>query len=306
LLTSTTQWLQGVIQHRGSVLPKILPRVLFLAGFGVIITLIHFYLLPIKQSGLADIVPSVVLGLLLVFRTNTAYERFWEGRKLWGSIVNTSRNLARKIWIFVEESTPNDRHQKTAILRLLVAFAITTKLHLRQEQTREEIKNLLPEHQYLKLQSVNHIPLEIIFWVNDYLNAQLQENKINSHQMSLMVQLLNTLVDSLGACERILKTPMPLAYSIHLKQLLLLYCLIIPFEVVNTMGWVTPMITALTSFTLLGIEEIGLEIENPFGRDPNDLPLDTLCQGLQNYIEDLIHSSPSSCHWNDPLQSIDS
>jgi putative membrane protein len=110
--------------------------------------------------------------------------------------------------------------------------------------------------------------------------------------MNELQNLLNNLVDTLGACERILRTPMPLAYAIHLKQLLLLYCLLLPFQVVDELRWWTAPAVALVSFTLFGIEAIGVEIENPFGTDPNDLPLDTICDTIERNIEDLISIEP--------------
>ena len=298
------QWLQGTLQSSGSVIPKILPRVFGFGALGFLVYFLHARGLPVDQVGVANIVPGIVLGLLLVFRTNTAYERFWEGRKLWGSIINATRNICRKIWVFIDESTPSDRVHKIAVLRLLAAFAIATKLHLRQEPLNAEIETLVTPNQYAKLQTMNHPPLEIAFWVNDYLNTQHQRKRIDTYQMISIVQLINLLVDYLGSCERILKTPMPLAYSIHLKQLLLLYCLMLPFEIVSTMGWLTGFVCGLTSFTLLGIEEIGLEIENPFGQDPNDLPLDAICDNLRRNIEDLITLSPSSCHWLDESETL--
>jgi putative membrane protein len=111
--------------------------------------------------------------------------------------------------------------------------------------------------------------------------------------MASLQELLNILVDNLGACERILKTPMPLAYAIHLKQLLFLYCFLLPFQIVESLGWWTGLISALVSFTLFGIEAIGLEIENPFGYDENDLPLDTICKTMKRNIDDIISLTPS-------------
>ena len=299
MLSSNYQWLRGALQTSGSVIPKIFPRVLVCGLIGVVVSALHFQGLPLAKIGVGNIVPSIVLGLLLVFRTNTAYERFWEGRKLWGSIINTTRNLARKIWVFVDEAEDSDRTQKIAVLRLIVAFAVTTKLHLREEPLNEELQSLVSPQQYIKLQTMNHPPLELAFWINDYLDAQHRKGRLNTYEMISLVQLINQLVDYLGACERILKTPMPSAYSIHLKQLLLLYCVILPLETVNNLGWLTGLVAALTSFTLLGIEEIGLEIENPFGRDPNDLPLDSICDTMRRNIEDLISLNPQSCYWLD-------
>jgi putative membrane protein len=226
-------------------------------------------------------------------RTNTAYERFWEGRKCWGSIVNHSRNLARHIWVSIDEITPDDRENKIAALYLLVAFAIATKRHLRGEAINHELEELMHPSYYSKLINMNNPPLEVAFWIGDYLQHQYKRKCINSYQLSGMQDLLNYLVDNLGGCERILRTPMPLAYAIHLKQLLLLYCLLLPFQIVQALGFWTGLITALVSFSLFGIEAIGLEIENPFGYDNNDLPLDTICKTMKRNIDDLMSLDPS-------------
>lgn len=286
-------WLQVALQIRGSVITSIYPRLIWCGLFGVFISLLYHFKLPVSKPFFEVIIPSIVLGLLLVFRTNTAYERFWEGRKIWGNMVNNTRNLARQIWVSVEEITPEDRNKKISALYLLVAFAVATKLHLRGEAVNSEVEELIQSSKYIKLKTMNNPPLEVAFWIGDYLQHQYDRNCINTYQLTAMQELLNKLVDSLGACERILKTPMPLAYSIHLKQLLLLYCLLLPFQLVHELGFLTGFIVALISFTLFGIEAIALEIENPFGYDANDLPLDTICNTMKRNIDDLTSLTPS-------------
>lgn len=296
------QWMKIVLRWRCSVLPAILPRVIFFGIFGIFVTVLYKLNIPVSLPVLSSIVPSVVLGLLLVFRTNTAYERFWEGRKLWGVLVNTVRNLARQIWVTVEENEPADHVHKEATLRLLVAFAVATKLHLRSESVNEELAALMPELWYQKLQDMNNPPLEVAFWIGDYLQQEYEKKNINAYQLTSMFKLLDLMVDVLGGCERILKTPIPLAYSIHLKQLILLYCLALPFQLVSELNWWTGLATALISFTIFGIEEIGIEIENPFGHDPNDLPLDLICTTMERNIEDLISLAPCVRHWRGKLE----
>jgi ion channel-forming bestrophin family protein len=286
-------WFKIALQVRGSVIPSILPRVLLCGGFGVFISLLHFLKLPVSMPILSSIVPSIVLGLLLVFRTNTAYERFWEGRRFWGTLNNNIRNLARQIWVAIEEKDPQDIELKKSALRLLVALAVAMKLHLRQESVNPELEPLMSPAQYLKLKSMNNPPLEIAFWIEDYMHEQYERNCLDVYQLTGMNELLNSMIDVLGGCERILKTPIPLAYAIHLKQLLLLYCLALPFQMVKDLSWGTGLVVALISFTLFGIEEIGIEIENPFGHDANDLPLDNICAAMHRNMEDLISLSPS-------------
>jgi putative membrane protein len=286
-------WFKTALKLRGSVIPSILPRVLICGLFGVFISILHFFNFPVSLPILSSIVPSIVLGLLLVFRTNTAYERFWEGRKLWGNLVNNVRNLARQIWVAIDEKEPQDFIEKKAALRLLIAFAVALKLHLRQESVNSELEHLMSPSKYQKLKSMNNPPIEVAFWIGDYLNRQYDRNCLDVYQLTALNQLLNSMIDTLGACERILKTPIPLAYAIHLKQLLLLYCLTLPFQMVKDLSWGTGPVVALISFTLFGIEEIGIEIENPFGHDTNDLPLDNICATMHRNMEDLITLSPS-------------
>lgn len=295
-------WFRVALRFQGSVIPAILPRVILCSGFGCLISLFHQFGFSVSWPVLSGIVPSVVLGLLLVFRTNTAYERFWEGRKLWGTLVNTVRNLARQIWGAIAEQKPEDRKAKIETMRLLVAFAVAVKLHLRGETLNSELEALMPAEQYEILQKMNHPPLEIAFWIADYLQEQHERNCLNTYQLSAMLKLLDTMVDVLGSCERILKTPIPLAYAIHLKQLLLIYCLSLPFQMVNELSWWTGLVVGLISFAVFGIEEIALEIENPFGYDANDLPLDTICATMQRNMEDLITLAPCVRHWKKTIR----
>jgi ion channel-forming bestrophin family protein len=286
-------WFGTALKLKGSVIPAVMPKVVLCSGFGVLISVLAAYQWVSSWPTLGNVVPSIVLGLLLVFRTNTAYERFWEGRKAWGTLVNTVRNLTRRIWVFVEEANPSDRAHKVEALKLIVGFTIAMKLHLRQEALGRELQPWIGDHR-TALQDAHNPPLMLAFWIEDYLQQQYQQRRVDLYQVTTLNALLDTMVDTLGACERILKTPMPMAYAIHLKQLLLIYCLLLPFQMVGEIGYWTGPIVGLVSFTLFGIEEIGLEIENPFGLDDNDLPLDEICRTMGKNVEHLMQLKPSA------------
>lgn len=288
-------WLSSVVQLKGSVVPSILYRVIGCGIFGMVISILHQLKIPVSQPAFDKIITStvLVLGLLLVFRTNTAYERFWEGRKCWGGIVINTRNLSRQIWTSVLEKKGEDRAEKESVLRLLVAFAVAMKLHLRSEPVNSELAALMSSSQYEKLKMMSNPPLEIAAWIGDYFQQKSEQNCLNTYQVTAFNSLLNNMIDSLSGCERILRTPIPLAYVIHLKQLILIFCLILPFQIVAQATWFTGAIVALVGFALFGIEEIGVEIENPFGHDPNDLPLDGICDTIGRNIDDLIKLEPS-------------
>ena len=282
---SQLDWFK-LLGWKGSVIPTILPRVAICVIFAIAVTASNFWGWKLAMS--FQVVPSIVIGLLLVFRTNTAYDRFWEGRKAWGTLINTMRNLSRSMWIAVEEQEPTDCQEKIVVLRLLVAFAIATKFHLRSEKLDPEIANFLPTDYYEKLQTMNNPPLEIALGIGDYLQQSYKKDRLHPCQLVAMLKLLDNMVDVLGICERILKTPIPLAYIIHLRQLIFLYCFTAPFELINSLGWLTPLFVGVIAFTVFGIEEIGVEIENPFGYDADDLPLDQICRTMQVNINDLI------------------
>jgi putative membrane protein len=281
-------WLKKIFIFQGSIFPGVWQPSLFCGIFATLISFLYSKQLPVYQPILGSVIPSIVLALLLVFRTNTAYERFWEGRKLWAGTVNTISNLAWQIWVAVDEIEPRDREYKIAALRLLSAFAISKKLFLRYKPASEELKPWVLPSQYKVLQNIQNMPLEITSWLGDYLQQQHKRGLLTVNQVASIHALMNNLMDNVGGCERILKTPIPPAYVIHLNQLLLIYCLILPFNFVKELGWWTGIFVAIVSFALFGIEEIGVEIENPFGYDHNDLPLDNICQTIQTNIEEFI------------------
>ena len=288
-------WFSVLLQFRASVIPAIWPRVAFCTAFAVLITALNHFKYSVALPSLSIVVPSIVLGLLLVFRTNTAYERYWEGRKLWGMANINIRNFARTLWVVIPEKTPADRQSKKEILWMLLAFMVTTKLHLRNEPIDHggQLKELLSEEKYLKLHSADSPPLEIAFWIGDFLQEKHEKGYIDSYRLGYMFKSVDVLVEVFSGCERILRTPIPLAYSIHLKQMLMLYCLTLPFQVINDALWWTPLIVSLISFAVFGIEEIGIEIENPFGYDTNDLPLNTFCQNMKKDMDGLMNLEPS-------------
>ncbi|MBW4446471.1 MAG: hypothetical protein KME38_06215 [Spirirestis rafaelensis WJT71-NPBG6] len=282
-----------------SVILAILPWVILWGGYGFLISLLNYSGHLAKVNTELKAIPNIlislniVLSLLLIFRTNTAHDRFWEARKFWGGMVNTVRNITRRICIVIEEREPEDRIEKEAILRLVVAFAVAMKLQLRREPVNSELASLMSSSKYYTLQDVNHPPLKIAYWIGDYFQHQYERQCIDDMESNALHQLLDEMVNLLGGCERILKTPVPLVYTITLKMLLTFYFLLLPWELVNGLTWWTGPILAFLSCILLGIDEIGAEIEEPFGHDPNDLPLDVICKTMLRNIDDLYPSCQS-------------
>lgn len=281
-------WFRALFRLNSSILPEVLEKSLFFAFFTFVICVFNHFGLSLGESSLSSLIPTLVLSLLLVFRTNTANERFWEGRKLWGTITNTLRNLTWQIWINVKETNGNDRERKLAILKLLTVFAICTKNHLREEGINEEIKSFLSLNQYQHLQNSQHIPLQVAAYLGEYLYDEYQRQNLDTYQLTAMQKSVTILIDMVGGCERIIKTPIPYSYHIHLHQFLFFYCLLLPFQCIEALKWASIPFVAIVSYVLYGIDSIASEIENPFGLDENDLPLDRICQNINQNIQNFI------------------
>lgn len=284
--------ISGLEIFQGSVIPNIWQQTVVMMILALVVTFLYVQGNTfLDQPVLASLIPGVVLGLLLVFRTNTAYERFWEGRKVVGGIISMGRALSRQLWVNIPENTALDRANKLAVNHLISAFLVATKLHLRKESVDQKLAMLVTSEQEFQLRNTNHMPLKIIQWIGDYLFRWHQLNYIDSIQLTTYNTLLDRMVEYLGCCERILNTPMPKAYATHLKHLLMIYCSVVPFQLVGKLGWWTVPVTGIICFALLGIEGIGLEIENPFGEDLNDIPLDNLCNRFHSDVEQLHRSA---------------
>ncbi len=268
-------WFKKAFNIKKSILPQIGWRLSLVTIYFVIITYLNGKLYNLDIPILSSLVPNVILGLLLVFRTNTAYERFWEGRKLWGDINNYVRSIVMMI------NTLNiEKKDKIKLVDRLVNFVFLTKDKLRDEVQTD----LLIEEQKTKI----HPNLWELNLLNQELDLIHDKSLMKVEIYMLFNQKINILTNALGGCERIMSTPIPLGYSIHIKQLILLYCFTLPFQFVGQIGWFTPVVCFLIAFALMGIEQIGLEIENPFGKDTYDIELDKICVNIKNNAYDLL------------------
>jgi ion channel-forming bestrophin family protein len=289
-------WLQLILLLGNSVFSDILLWIVFFATYTFVLILIYSLweipvLIPENNQAISTLLLVFNLGLpsLLVFRTNTANERFWEARKLWGDLVNVVRNLTRDICIMVQDRTANSKKEKKDILLLVVAFAISIKLHLRSEKVNDEILSLMSTSKFYKLKySSTHPPLQIAFWIGDYLQLKSNQNHVHVYQLVTLHGLVDNLVNILGGCERILKTPQPIIYTLILRKLVIVYCLLLPLEIIDDFHGFTVVIITFVSIILFGIEQIGSQLEQPFTHHPNALPLDLICKTILVNVRELI------------------
>lgn len=227
---------------------------------------------------------GLVIGLLLVFRTNTAYDRWWEGRKQLGSLVNTCRSLGIKFEAYLEHK----RYKGKSEMGLLIpAFAWSMKEHLR-EQDFSLAPEYLPKHSLKQFERANHKPNFILLEISRHIRRMLDEGIINGHQLQTLEGDVTVLANVLGACERIRNTPIPMGYVLHLKRILLIYLITLPITFIKEMEWWAVPFASIVFYTMVGIELIGEEIEDPFGTDPNDLPFDSLEEKIRANVQELM------------------
>jgi putative membrane protein len=226
---------------------------------------------------------GVALGLLLVFRTNVSYDRFWEGRRQWGNIINDSRNIARLATSLLKE----DRDLLDRLLLWTMAWSWSVKYRLRGKQGIGSIATELPASEVQEVEQAQHLPLAVSRKMTEQIVAAQRRGLISDVQQSLLDASVQRLIDALGACERIHNTPLPFAYMVHLRRALIVYLATLPMALVADFGWATVPAILLIAYIMLGVEEIGVEIEDPFGDDVNDLPLTTLCETITNNLQSL-------------------
>jgi putative membrane protein len=267
----------------------IVSRVLLCVAIAAVITYLHHEHIELGISERAHSLIGVALGLLLVFRTNASYDRFWEGRKQWGAIVNETRNVARLASVLLEK----DPELVARIVRWTIAFAWSTMFHLRGQKNLGPGKSSLPNVDVAAVEKAQHPPLAVAREISAAIAEAQARGLITDVQQMALDANVKELVDYLGACERIRGTPLPFAYVVHLRRALLLYCLTLPFALLPVFGYGTILGVAAISYTLLGIEEIGVEIEDPFGTDDNDLPLDQICSNIDRNLRAFLPATQS-------------
>lgn len=291
------EWQSHLFDVKGSMLREIMPRVAACMAFAVLITVA--YEAGLKQLGVNLLVHQIVglaLGMLLVFRTNSSYDRFWEGRRMWGNIINETRNLARSAVAFLA----TDPARVERVIDWTIAFPYAAMNALRGQRGIGPVAARLPGDEVNATLEANHVPLAVAGRITGELRAARDAGTISDFVMTNIDQNVQLLVDYIGSCERIRSTPLPFAYMVHLRRALILYCYTLPFALVNDFGWLTIVVTGMVAFIFLGVEEIGVEIEDPFGVDENDLPLDAFCSLIERNLQPLIPTSPAGPNLSPP------
>jgi putative membrane protein len=279
-------WLRMLFVWRGSVVIRILPQLTILVvSSGLVVALSHFF-----PDTLHDLTPvpftllGIALAIFLSFRNSVSYDRFWEGRKLWGSILNDTRALARQHRML----TDADIDSRRQFVYTLIAFVQATKAQLREATLSTEVVTLIRKPAQRLIEQARFKPVLILADAAEQLRELRQAGKVCPISLVALDKQLSLLNEDLGGCERLASTPVPFAYSVILHRTVYLYSFLLPFGLVNTLGLMTPLIVAFVSYTFLSIEALAEELQEPFGLEPNDLALDAMSSTIEATLREML------------------
>lgn len=233
---------------------------------------------PLNNVTVMHSMLGFVISLLLVFRTNTAYDRWWEGRKLWGALVNNSRNLAIKMSVILK-----DEQDKEQIKKLIPGYASILAKHLTNDATRLQ----LFEDAHLEIDHHKHRPNQVAKMIFQKVNELYDEKKITGDQLFILNSEVQSFTDICGACERIKNTPIPYSYSAFIKKFIFFYVMTLPFGYVFSLGNYAIPVVIFIFYVLASLELIAEEIEDPFGTDANDLPIEKIASNIKIHVEEI-------------------
>jgi putative membrane protein len=297
IIIERQSWLHQILRIRRA-LPKVVRRrVLVTTAVGLVVTLLH-ELLNLFDSNLTPLpftLVGVALSIFLGFRNNTGYDRFWEGRKLWGMLVNVARSLTRQLLTLIgprmsdaqeDHRVAIGEHEELARVRhelvyVLIAYFHAVRHHLRDEDALAELEGLLPPDLQRSLVGELNRPIATLQWMGDRLRGLYDRRWIHPLHLPVLEGSLTQLTDIQGACERIKSTPIPASYTVLMHRIVALYCLGLPFGIVESVGILTPVVVAIVAYAFYGLDAVGTEVEDPFGFDPNDLPLSSLTRMIE-------------------------
>ncbi|MBX3269001.1 MAG: hypothetical protein KF729_02000 [Sandaracinaceae bacterium] len=337
VLDDKKSWLRTLYAWKGTALQRSWKRVAFTTTSSMVITYVD-----LGQGGRwtfhedLTIVPfslvAVALGIFLGFRNNTSYDRFWEGRKLWGAMVNTTRSVTRQIltligpiqkkfegkltdgirsYYYGELPTAAERLDDPELEEILqfhremvyrvAAYAHAVRLHLRDQRDLTELRRLLPDDEVDQLLDERNPPNAILQTLGDRFREAWLRGWIHSHHLVVLEGSLTDFSNIQGGCERIKNTPIPFSYSVLTHRIVALYCTALPFGIVNQTEWFTPLVVAIISYAFFGLDAVGSEIDDPFGTDPNDLPLLSITTMIEGNLRQRIGDEDLPA----PIQPVD-
>jgi putative membrane protein len=274
-----------LLMVKGTLLRKMFPGMMVIGSITTILCYLHLTN-RISFLVMSNALPGYMgaaLGLLLVFRNNTAYDKWWEARKEVGNLVNVSRNMA----ITLNGFLPKENSEKHKIAHLIASFAFVMKGHLRNNVKMQEV-HILEDEDYKIIEKAHHKPTAIANIIMSKIEDLWLNKKISDMQQVVLVNQVTAMVDTVGKCERIKNTPIPIAYAFLLKFFIVLYVMILPFGLLDELRWWSVPLSLILYYIMMSIVMTAEEIEDPFGKDLNDLPMDEIAANIRKNIMEIV------------------
>ena len=297
IVRPSVHWLRMLFVWRGSILPVILPQLITITVLAIVVTVIHGSILDWKVS--LNFVPFSLIGLTLAiflgFRNSTSYARFWEARTLWGVLLVESRHLTAQALAVVGDKAgdrADDRAHAKLLAQRLCAFAYALKHQLRESDARAELSAFLPPGDVERIAGARFPAAMGLLLVQEWVGEQLRSGKVAAAVVPALEQSLARLGNAVGGCERISGTPIPFTYSVILHRCVYIYCFLLPFGLLDTIGPMTPVIVCFLGYTFFALEALGAELEHPFGLAANDLALGSLCYTIESSVLEMVGEPP--------------
>jgi putative membrane protein len=279
---------------RGSVLPSIWKSLTITTLLAIVVTISHGQLWDHKIK--LTVVPFTLMGLPLAiflgFRNNSAYDRYWEGRKLWGELVLRSRNFARQCLSLIDDGpaggTPDAPALRERMIRRAIAYAHALRHQLRRSDAGADVAPHLQPAEWTALSQRVNLSQALMLEMGADLARCRRAGMLDSVRAASLDATMSAMVATAASCERIKNTPVPFSYTLLLHRTAYLYCYLLPFGLVDAIGYLTPLVVAIVAYTFYGLDALGDEIEEPFGLSPNDLPLDAICRTIEIDLRDAL------------------
>ncbi|MEO8532670.1 MAG: bestrophin family ion channel [Flavobacterium sp.] len=283
---NTKDWFSFIFHfHKSDTVRQLFPVMLAIGIYSATVGYLEVVYLGIDENHYIKNIPVMhgilgfVISLLLVFRTNTAYDRWWEARKLWGALVNNSRNFAIKL-----SSMLKDENDRKFFRKFIPAYASILYKHLNNSETAKQLFDDVD----LELDHHKHKPNQVKRMMSHKINDLYEAKKITGDQLIILNAELVAFTDICGACERIKNTPIPYSYSAFIKKFIFFYIMTLPFGYSLSLGYYVAPVVVFIFYVLASLELIAEEIEDPFGDDENDLPIKKISENIKKHVEELI------------------
>lgn len=280
------KWFRLLFVWRGSVLPQLLPRLSFIFVLSIAAIFMHDHMrtYPIGLGTPPFALVGIPLAVFLGFRNSASYERWWEGRRLWGALLNVSRSLARQVLILTE---PREPAQTRRFLAALGALAHALRHQLRGSDALGDLAPRLPPELHARVAGAQYRPALILLWLDEWVIERRREGTLDGYALLAIQHNLNAISDVIGGCERLASTPLPFSYSVMIHRTIYLFCVLLPFGLIDGAGLLTPLFSLLVAYAFMALEAIAAQIEDPFGLEENDLALNAICETIESALHDM-------------------